>query len=181
MRPGNFSPDIAACWRLSDNPGMKLWLSTLAMLLMCAVSACAAVDTSAADCVNDATVRLAGSEGSRLTATCTVPESIVVIAMPPASRVASESDYIPKEIRVLITQSRNEGYNWCAFPRDELATLITTGGAAKLRYECRRVLAELLNYSVTAGRAFRIELRRAPSGNAEVTGIKGDTEFESKK
>jgi hypothetical protein len=131
--------------------------------------------------VNNATIKLGEGPGSKLSATCDVPEEIVLIAMPAASRPASEPDHIPKEIRVLVTQSRGEGYNWCAFPRDELSALITTGRTTKLRYECRRVLAELADYSVTAGRNFRIQLRRAASGRAEIIEIVGDAKFETAK
>jgi len=163
---------------------MKLRLNAFAQmlpLLLLGVNACAGAERSAADCVNNATVRLGEGEGSKLTATCDVPEETVLIAMPGASRPASESDDIPKEIRGLITQSRDEGYNWCAFPRDELSALIATGRLGKLRFECRRVLAELPAYSVTAGRNFRIELRRAASGGAEIIGILGDAKLASSK
>jgi hypothetical protein len=148
------------------------------LLLILAASACAGVERSAADCVNNATAKLGESQGSTLSASCDVPEEIVLIAIPGASRPTSESDHIPKEIRGLITQSRDGGHNWCAFPRDELSALIATGRTTKLRYECRRVLAELSDYSVTAGRSFRIELRRGASGGVEIVGITGNAKFE---
>jgi hypothetical protein len=88
---------------------MKLRLHAFAQmlpLLMLGANACAGVERSAADCVNDATIKLGEGPGSKLSATCDVPEEIVLIAMPAASRPASEPDHIPKEIRVLVTQSR---------------------------------------------------------------------------
>jgi hypothetical protein len=150
-------------------------------MLILVATACAGAERSAADCVNQTAARLGESEGSLLRATCAVPESIVLIAMPHVSRGDSQSGRIPKEIRLLIKQSREEGYNWCAFPRDELSALIATGRASTLRYECRRVLADLPDYSVAAGRTFRIELRRGASGSVEIIGIKGDAEFQDEK
>jgi hypothetical protein len=152
------------------------------MLLVLGATACAGAERSAADCVNQTSARLGASEGSVLRAICSVPETIVLIAMPPASRADSHSDRVPKEIGLLIRQSREEGYNWCAFPRDELSALIATGRTSgKLRYECRRVLADLPDYSLAAGRIFQIELRRTASGSVDIIGIKGDAEFGGRK